>query len=54
MRRFEAERQRTVGRALLMERGDYERIRADAEMKRPIAGGAVHSHPEQVRGKQSH
>ena len=47
MKRMEAERSRTVRRALLMQRGEYEAIRADAELRKPLAGGSVHSHPEQ-------
>ena len=34
-------------RAQLMQRGEYAAIRADAELRKPLAGGAVHSHPEQ-------
>ena len=44
---YEAERRRSFGRTLLMAEGKYEQIRAHPEFKRPIAGGAVHSHPEQ-------
>ena len=44
---FERERQRSFGRALMMARGEYGAIRAHPELRRPIAGGAVHSHPEQ-------
>ena len=47
MERIEAERRRTVRRAQLMQRGEYAAIRADAELRKPLAGGAVHSHPEQ-------
>ena len=44
---YEAERRRSFGRTVLMAEGKYEQIRAHPEFKRPIAGGAVHSHPEQ-------
>ena len=47
MERIEAERRRTVRRGQLMQRGEYAAIRADAELRKPLAGGAVHSHPEQ-------
>ena len=47
MERFEAERRRTVQRALLMSKGEYGAIRAHPELSRPLAGGPVHSHPEQ-------
>ena len=47
MERIEAERRRTVRRALLMQQGEYAAIRADAELRMPLAGGGVHSHPEQ-------
>ena len=30
-----------------MQRGEYAAIRADVELRKPLAGGAVHSHPEQ-------
>jgi len=45
--RYEAERQRSFGRVLLMAKGEYNKIRLDPKLKQPIAGGAVHSHPEQ-------
>lgn len=47
MEHFEAERSRTVQRALLMRKGEYATIRADPKLSRPLAGGAAHSHPEQ-------
>ena len=47
MERIEAERRRTVRRAQLMQRGEYAAIRADAELRKPLAGGGGHSHPEQ-------
>ena len=47
MERIEAERNRTVQRALLMAKGDYGAIRAHPELSRPLAGGATHSHPEE-------
>lgn len=43
---YEAERRRSVGRALLMAKAEYAKIRADPVLGRPIAGGSVHSHPE--------
>mmetsp|Transcript_45501 Transcript_45501/g.75334 ORF Transcript_45501/g.75334 Transcript_45501/m.75334 type:complete len:623 (-) Transcript_45501:171-2039(-) len=47
LKHYEAERKRSFGRTLLMVRGEYTQIRAHPEFKKPIAGGAVHSHPEQ-------
>ncbi|EOD04105.1 hypothetical protein EMIHUDRAFT_107954 [Emiliania huxleyi CCMP1516] len=47
METIEAERRRTLRRAQLMQQGEYAAIRADSQLSRPIAGGAVHSHPEQ-------
>ena len=49
LERIEAERRRTVRRARLMCQGEYAAIRADPQLSRPIAGGAVHSHPEQEK-----
>ena len=48
MARIEAERRRTMQRSLLMAKGEYDAIRAHPELRKPVAGGAVHSHPEQV------
>jgi len=47
LQHYETERRRSLGRCMLMALGEYEQIRAHPEYKRPIAGGAVHSHPEQ-------
>jgi len=47
MDHYETERQRSVRRVLLMARGKYDTIRGDPALRLPIAGGAVHSHPEQ-------
>ena len=38
---------RTIQRTLLMCKGQYDAIRADPVLSKPLAGGAVHSHPEQ-------
>ena len=46
---FQTERDRTVKRALLMAKGEYDAIRAHPELSKPVAGGATHSHPEQER-----